>query len=400
MESHLLILPEKKRIAIVTERIAPFYRGGAEEVMYRYAEILAKQYDVSIFTSFDYGAASKKIGNVKFYYISRNIKNSNRKGNHSLKGILSFSVAVLLRRKLIVDFDVVMLDSIHYFYSKSFLKFLKRKNYKIITLFHEAWYKYRKSGAVPPLLSYFMGIFIRRLIDYSDTVISVSDPTTKSLLSNYNARMEKVVTIPLGINYNDIVDRCSIREISDRHYDLVFVGRFATIKRVSDIVDAVLILKGQGRNLMVALIGDGPQREMIERRIKNLGLSKNFNVFGFLNEDEKYSIMSDSKIFVLPSEREGFSLSTLEAMALGCIPIVSKPKFDEVFGVSHFVKNGVNGFYYSVGNANELALAISSCLNNLENAKLFSSNAVETSKLYTISKMKLRINDALEKITS
>ena len=204
----------------------------------------------------------------------------------------------------------------------------------------------------------------------------------------------------MGINYNDIVDRCSIREISDRHYDLVFVGRFAAIKRVSDIVDAVLILKGQGRNLMVALIGDGPQREMIERRIKNLGLSKNFNVFGFLNEDEKYSIMSDSKIFVLPSEREGFSLSTLEAMALGCIPIVSKPKFDEVFGVSHFVKNDVNGFYYSVGNANELALVISSCLNNLENAKLFSSNAIETSKLYTISKMKLRIYDALEKITS
>ena len=400
MESHLLTSPEKKRIAIVTERIAPFYLGGAEEVMYRYAEILAKQCDVSIFTSFDYGAVSKKIGNVKFYYISRNIENNNRKGNHSLKGILSFSVAVLLRRKLIVDFDIVILDSIHYFYSKSLLKFLKRKNYKIITIFHEAWYKYRKSGAVSPYLSYFMGILIRRLIRYSDTVISVSDPTTKSLINNYNVGREKVVTIPLGIDSKDIIDRYSIKEISDRQYDLVFVGRFAAIKRVSDIVDAVSILAKEGRNLVVALIGDGPQREMIERKIENFGLGKNFKVFGFLNEDEKYSIMSDSKIFVLPSEREGFSLSTLEAMALGCIPIVSKPKFDEVFGVSHFVKNNVSGLYYSVGDVNELALEISSCLDSLEISKLLSHNAIETSKIYTIREMELRIYYTLKQIIS
>lgn len=400
MESHPLTSPEKKRIAIITERIAPFYRGGAEEVMYRYAEILGKKYDVSIFTSFDFGAASKKIGNVKFYYISRNIKNSNRQGNHSLKGILSFSVAVLLRRKLFVDFDVVMLDSIHYFYPKSFLKFLKRKNCKIITLFHEAWYEYRKSGAVSPFLSYFMGIFVKRLIHYSDTIISISDPTTKSLINNYNVRREKVVTIPLGIDSKDISDRYSIREISDRQYDLVFVGRFAAIKRVSDIVDAVSILAKEGRNLAVALIGEGPQRQMIERKIEYLGLSKNFSVFGFLYEDKKYSVMSDSKIFVLPSEREGFSLSTLEAVALGCIPIVSKPKFDEVFGVSHFVKNNINGLYYSVGDVYELAKVISSCLDNLDIAELLSSNAMKTSKMYTISEMGIRIYDTLEQITS
>ena len=270
----------------------------------------------------------------------------------------------------------------------------------MVTLFYEAWYEYRKSGAVSPFLSYFMGIFVKRLIHYSDTIISISDPTTKSLINNYNVRREKVVTIPLGIDSKDISDRYSIREISERKYDLVFVGRFAAIKRVSDIVDAVSILAKEGRNLVVALIGDGPQREMIERKIENFGLGKNFKVFGFLNEDEKYSIMSDSKIFVLPSEREGFSLSTLEAMALGCIPIVSKPKFDEVFGVSHFVKNNVSGLYYSVGDVNELALEISSCLDSLEISKLLSHNAIETSKIYTIREMELRIYYTLKQIIS
>ena len=399
-ESHLLTSLEKKRIAIVTERIAPFYRGGAEEVMYRYAEILAKQHDVSIFTSFDEGVASKKIGNVRFNYISRNIKKNNKKGNHSLTGILSFSVAVLFHRKLIVDFDIVILDSIHYFYPKSFLRFLKRKNCKVITLFHEAWYEYRKSGAVSPLLSYFMGIFIRRLICNSDTVISVSDPTTKSLISNYSVGMDKVVTIPLGIDYKDIIDRYSFREISDRHYDLVFVGRFAAIKRISDVVEAVSLLTKRGKKIEVALIGDGPQRRLLEQKIEKIGLSKSFHVFGFLNENEKYSTMANSKIFILPSEREGFSLSTLEAMALGCIPIVSKPKFDEVFGVSHFVKNGENGLYYLVGNVDELAQCISDLLENQKISELLSTNALKTAKLYTTNEMARRIYDVLEQITS
>ena len=390
----------KKKVAIVSERIAPFYRGGAEEVMYNYAEILVKQYDVSVFTSFDNGVASKKLGNAKFYYISSSIKKSNSKGNHGIMGILTFSAGAFLHRKLIVDFDFVILDSIHYLYPKLLLKFLKRKNCKIITLFHEAWYEYRKSGAVSPLLSYLMGICIKRLIRYSDTVISVSDPTTRSLINNYNVSKEKVVTIPLGIHYRNITDRFSLKVISERLYDLVFVGRLAAIKRVCDIVDSVSILSKKGKNFDVAIIGDGPQRERIERKIDDLGLRNRFHVFGFLNENEKYSIMADSKIFVLPSEREGFSLSTLEAMALGCIPLVSKPKFDEVFGVSHFVKNGINGLYYSVGNLNELTLAISSCLDNLNDAKLLSSNALETSKTYTVIQMALKIYDTLEQMTS
>lgn len=398
MESRLLTLIEKKRIAIVTERIAPFYRGGAEEVMYRYAEILSKQNDVSIFTSFDYGAASKKIGNVTTNYISKKIKKSNRKGNHSLIGILSFSLAAVLRRNLIVNFDVVILDSIHYFYPKAFLNFLKRKNSKVITLFHEAWYEYRKSGAVSSILSYIMGISIRRLIRYSNTIISVSEPTTKSLISNYNVRLEKVFTIPLGIDFTDIDHRYPFKEFSKRQYDLAFVGRFAAIKRVDDIVDAVSILTDRGKKIQVALIGEGPQRNLLEQKIEKLNLGNNVHLFGFLDENKKNLILNDSKIFVLPSEREGFSLSTLEAMALGCIPIVSKPNFVEVFGVSHFIKNHVNGLYYSVGNVNELAIAISSCLDDLETSKLMSHEALETSRIFTISEMALQIYNLLEQM--
>ena len=386
---------EMKRIAILTERIYPFYSGGSEKVMHDYATILSQKYEVTVFTSFNQSFLKQKLDNIKVTFISKRRKNSNRIGNHSIKGILSFSIAATWHCREIQGFDVVILDSIHYFYPLFLLKFLKRQNAKVYTIFHEAWYEYRKSGAVSPPISYFMGICIKRLISYSDIIVSISDPTTESLIRNYKVKKDKIVTIALGIDYNKIAYQYPLKKITDRRYDLVFVGRFAAIKRVGDIVDAVSILTTRGKKLEVALIGDGPQRKLVEQNIEKLGLCDSFHVFGFLNENEKYTTMANSKIFILPSEREGFSLSALEAMALGCIPIVSKPEFNEVFGVSHFIKNGENGFHYTVGNVNELAQAISNCLDNLEACILMSTNAVETSKLYTIDEMTRNIYNTL-----
>lgn len=388
----------KKRIALFTERIYPFYQGGSEKVMYDYARILAKSYHITVFTSFDEGKAKQELGNVEFMYIYKKVSQSGRSGNHSIIGILSFSIAAFLHRRNIKDFDIVILDTIHYFYPLLLLRFFKRQNGRVVTIFHEAWYKYRKSGSVLLPLSYLMGLSIKRLIRYSDTIISVSDPTAKSLINNYKANKDRVVTIPLGIDYKNIADQHFFKKIFDRRYDLVFVGRFAAIKRIEDIVDAVSILANKGKNLEVGLIGDGPRKLFIQNKIKKLGLNKNFHIFGFLNENEKYATLADSKIFILPSEREGFSLSTLEAMALGCIPIVSKPKFEEIFGVSHFVANGENGMYYNTGNVEELAQCIFDLLSNVKVSESLSLNAVKTAKLYTINEMVNRINNTIDQI--
>lgn len=391
---------KKKRIAIFTERIYPFYSGGSEKVMYDYAQILSEKYDVTVFTSFDQGKAKQSLINVDFVYISKKIKKSNKNGNHSLKGILSFSIFSLLGSKEIKNFDVVILDSIHYFYPLLLLKLFRLRNKKIVSIFHEAWYEYRMSNVMLPPLSFLMGIFIRRLIRYSDKIVSISNSTSESLLRNYNVKKDLLITIPLGIDYDNIANRYPVKNLEDRRYDLVFVGRFAAIKKIENIVDAVSLLNERGKNLQIALIGDGPQKKSIQQKIETIGLDKNFHLFGFLNENDKFSIVADSKFFILPSEREGFSLSTLEAMTFGCIPIVSKPKFDEVFGVSHFVKDGKNGIYYTCGNVLELAQTIFNCLENLERYKPMSISAIETSKFFTRDEMKKKILNTLNQMIS
>lgn len=381
----------RKKIAIVTERIHPFYRGGTEKTMYDYAKALSKLYDVTVFTSFDFGAAQKELRNVKFNYVSNKIKKSNKKGNHSLIGIFSFSFSTLLRRKSITNFDIVLLDSIHYFYPKSLLEFLKQRNGKMVTIFYEAWYDYRKSGEVFPFISFVMGMFIKRLVYYSDSIISISTPTTRSLINNYRVQEKIVCTIPLGIDYTDIQKYYQPKELADRQYDISYVGRFASIKRVADLVHAIYKISKSGIQIKAALIGDGPEKNPMEEEIRTLGLDKDVKILGFLDEFEKYNILSDSKIFVLPSEREGFSIATLEAMALGCAPVISKPIYDEVFGLSHFVENEVNGLYYNVKDVNALANTIRRLLCNYDELSFISRNAMESAKNYNTFVMERNI---------
>ena len=110
-----------------------------------------------------------------------------------------------------------------------------------------------------------------------------------------------------------------------------------------------------------------------------------------MNDDQKIDLLNHSKIFVLPSEREGFSLSTLEAMAVGCVPIVSKPIHNDVFGVSHFVKNGVNGLYYDLGNVNQLAMSIIYLLDNINELSRLSSKASEMASHFSVEVMEQKI---------
>ena len=393
----------KQKIAIITERVFPFYNGGSEKVISDYAHMLSKNYNVTVFTSLDKNFSCGDSNNLIFERIAPKFRNNNRKGNHSIIGILFFSLFLVWNERKISNYDLVLLDSIHYFYPSIFLNEVRRRNHRIATIFHEAWYNYRKSINFPVLLSLGLGILIRRLLKYSDLVISVSEPTTNSLVENYEVKITQIRTIPLSIDTDYIYGKFDSNPIDLRKYDIVFTGRLAEIKRIEDLITAIntlVIEYTKYKNIRVILIGDGPQRSVLENKISEYHLSDNFIMQGYVDEDKKYGILNSSKIFVLPSEREGFSIATLEAMALGCVPIVSKPHYDEVFGVSHFVKDQVNGLYYDVGDKDQLAKRINELLENSELIHKLSENALECSKQYSRAVMQKRIDDAVEELLS
>lgn len=88
------------------------------------------------------------------------------------------------------------------------------------------------------------------------------------------------------------------------------------------IINAVKVLKEKGINISVNFIGDGPKLEEFKQYSVQLGISENINFLGKIDDfSDIQDVLSNSHLFVFPSQAEGLPRSVLEAMAnsLPCI---------------------------------------------------------------------------------
>jgi len=93
------------------------------------------------------------------------------------------------------------------------------------------------------------------------------------------------------------------------------VASFVPRKGLGHVVDAAARLRERQPDVRYALVGEGPERGALERRIAAAGLSGCFFLPGFREDYADWIAACD--VFVLPSLWEGFNLSLLTACALG-----------------------------------------------------------------------------------
>ncbi len=133
--------------------------------------------------------------------------------------------------------------------------------------------------------------------------------------------------------------------LDPRYPVILFVGKLIEKKRPYDLLTAFLQVSDRASLVMV---GDGPLRPKLEEAAR---ATKNFRILGFKSQRDihKYYAMAD--VFVLPSSQMEVSpLVVNEAMCAGLPVIIS----DVVPSAGDFVRSGVNGFVYPVGNTREL----------------------------------------------
>ena len=124
------------------------------------------------------------------------------------------------------------------------------------------------------------------------------------------------------------------------------MGRLQPHKNVDLLISALAQLRNQGRMLSLTIIGDGPERDSLERLAKKLEVQDQVAFLGALTSDEDvYSHLRSAKLFVHPSTKEGGgSITSLEANAAG-IPVIA---FRHPLGISpELIEEGVNGHWIS-----------------------------------------------------
>lgn len=103
---------------------------------------------------------------------------------------------------------------------------------------------------------------------------------------------------------------------------VVSIGRMATEKRPQLLAPIIAAFRKRTRAKFLALaLGDGPERAKVERQVRELGLSDVMQVLGRVDDDAIVGYLSAADVFLLPSETEGISVATFEAMAMGVVPV-------------------------------------------------------------------------------
>lgn len=306
-----------KRVAIVSDSIEPYNSGGKETRIFELSTRLAAAgYDVHIYTMHWWKDRAKHLlrDGVHLHAISPLYPLYSGERRSIKEGIL-FGLACF--KLLKEQFDVVDVDHMPYFplYSVRIVAWLKRK--PMIATWHEVWGRtYWKT-----YLGHAGNIAyaIEKISTYlPSTIITVSEMTDSRLKAEMKVTQPTII-VKNGVNIAQIHTVRAKRLSSD----IIYAGRLIEHKNVDVLLHAVARIKRTRPNVTCFIIGDGPERANLESLSLKLGLISNVRFFGFLPSHlDVYAYMKSSSVFVLPSTREGFGISVIEANACG-LPVIT-----------------------------------------------------------------------------
>lgn len=103
---------------------------------------------------------------------------------------------------------------------------------------------------------------------------------------------------------------------------IVMIGRLAREKRPHLFAPIIAALRRHTRARFLALVlGDGPERGQVDRQIRELRLNDVMRTLGRVGDDEIVDYLAAADVFLIPSQTEGVSVATMEAMAMGVVPV-------------------------------------------------------------------------------
>ncbi len=174
----------------------------------------------------------------------------------------------------------------------------------------------------------------------------------------------------------------------------IFVGRIEPLKGIDILIDALTILRQQGMEMCLSIIGgdpnggEGTSVEMARlQAIREKAGMQDFVAFlGKRNQDTLPYYYSAAEAVIVPSHYESFGMVALEAMACGT-PVVAS----QVGGLAFLVQDNVTGFTVPVDEPAALAEKLAILMTDHDLRERMGLQAAEFAKGYAWEKIASRI---------
>ena len=319
--------------------------GGAERVLVDLANKLCEKYEITIFTIYANGELEKQLSkkvNLKTLYNKQYLELSDFERK-------IIPLKVLLNKKGIYkkyikdDFDVE-------------ISFLEGAITRLFSVKNE---NTRKISWIHNDISLVFGnglkARIKRFIDkkvYSkyDTLVFVS----KENLKNFNETYKMLADVKKEVIYNYIDTNRIIEKaeektetgFSKKSINLVTVARLVPQKAIGRFIEVHSKLINEELNHEVYVIGDGPEKEKLEKSIKENNVENSFHLLG--KKENPYPYIKNADYFCLLSNFEGYGMVLEEAKILGKNIIITNTAAREAvedYKNSIILENSKEGIY-------------------------------------------------------
>ncbi|MDE5823622.1 MAG: glycosyltransferase family 4 protein [Lachnospiraceae bacterium] len=202
---------------------------------------------------------------------------------------------------------------------------------------------------------------------YIDKIFCVSSQICEHMKRIYDYTLDCYYFKEQPIRTDTLWERES--NMSDR-VKIGYAARLVKQQKCADLlVDLLGQLEKKGMDYCMQIVGEGECSKLIEEYIANCNLRNKVQLMGRLPRSEMDSFWKKQDIFVNLSEYEGTSLSMLEAMGYGCVPVVT-----DVSGAKEFIEPNKNGYICGIGAVEDIADRIVELSENRELLKTYGEN--------------------------
>jgi glycosyltransferase involved in cell wall biosynthesis len=303
------------------------YMGGIEYRVHEVAKGLSAKHEIIVLTSQLSGTSSEEERDG--YRIVR--LRSKCFGGYNPPYVITPGVLEALER---LEPDVV---DFHYRWAPSYTKAIRRYRGKWVFTFHNTYGEGEGFGRMVSLAN--DKLFCRHIRDRR--VICITEFIKNDLLRR-GFREELLDVAPNGIELQ-------AGEGTEGDY-ILFLGRLVGTKGLPYLVKAMSKVDGR-----LVIVGGGPDRERLERLAVSQGVKDKTEFTGKVSTERKTELLSNCKVFVMPSLFESYGIAVTEAMVWGK-PVVAS----NVGGLPEVVGNG--GILVPPRDSDALATALNTML--------------------------------------
>lgn len=168
---------------------------------------------------------------------------------------------------------------------------------------------------------------------YIDKMIVLTEPCRLSLLNN--GWKKDVFVVPNFISTENLP--ADFRPVTERS-QLLYLGRMSWEKGIFEILE----IAGRLPEEQFVFIGNFEDERTEKEFTRKIEALDNARWLGPMYNNEKFKIIAESRLLILPTRRDEFPMTLIESSILGCVPLVNLTG-----SVGEIIKDGYNGFYIS-----------------------------------------------------